>query len=102
MKKITYKEWQYIGQYNHAAKWLRPLCSYSLRQERDGGIVRNQKIGWLVYLIIFIPAHLAQLLWCLWDGGLKEFEFASRNLGSDYLSEDSESWKKAKEIWERV
>jgi hypothetical protein len=26
-KRISMNEWTYIGKYNPAAKWLRPLCS---------------------------------------------------------------------------
>lgn len=29
-KKITQKDWTYIGKYNRAAKWCRPICSYYL------------------------------------------------------------------------
>jgi hypothetical protein len=37
----------------------------------------------------------------MWDGGLKEFEFAERYLGGDYLGwEGDPTWEKAKEIWE--
>ena len=50
----------------------------------------------------FNPAHLLMALCCVWDGGLKEFEFADRYLGGDYLGWAGDpAWEKAKEIWER-
>lgn len=104
-KRITRKEWEYIGKYNPAAKWLRPLCSYSL-VEVENGFRRDCKISWPMYLILFIPVHLLQALFCMWDGGLKEFEIMMRHLGHDYLSKfqydaDNNPYNKAKEIWEK-
>lgn len=98
-KKITYKEWDDIGKYNYAAKWLRPLCSYTLVKEHDGRFKREQRIGWFVYLLIFIPVHILQAFVCMWDGGLKEFEFAPRYLGGDWFTQGSECFNRAEKIW---
>ena len=42
-KKITYQDWEFIGKYNYAAKWLRPFCSYSLVKEGER-FKREQRI----------------------------------------------------------
>ena len=97
--KISYKEWTEIGRYNYAKKWLRPLCSYTLTKESDGRFKREQRISVLVYLLIFIPVHILQALWCLWDGGLREFEINERYLGGDWITEDSEPYNRAEKIW---
>jgi hypothetical protein len=103
-KHITRKAWEYIGKYNPAAKWLRPFCSYTLEEIEDG-YRRVCKISWPVYLVILIPAHILQALYCMWDGGLKEFEVAGRHLGYDDIHEtwgsNEGAYPKAKEIWER-
>lgn len=98
-KRISYKEWTEIGQYNYAAKWLRPFCSYYLTKESAVCFRREQRIGWFVYLLIFIPVHLLQLLWCLWDGGLVDFEINKPYLGSDPLFHNSEPYIRAKKVW---
>lgn len=104
-KNITLKDWTYIGQYNPARKWLRPLCSYSLEQLEDGGFRRIIKIGLIPYLLMFIPLHLLQALCCMWDGGLKEFEIEPRLLGYDDFHEtwggNRGAFPRAKEIWEK-
>ena len=100
-KRITRKEWEYIGKYNPAAKWLRPLCSYSLEKSFNGCFCRECKISWPVYLVIFIPVHILQLLYCLWDGGLKEFEIESRSLGYKVFHSYDSAYTQAKEIWEK-
>ena len=101
-KKISMKDWDYIGKYNPAAKWLRPYCSYTLEEIEDG-FRRTCQIGLIAYILMFVPAHLLMALYCMWDGGLKEFEIASRHLGYDIISEigiNSAAYPRAKEIWE--
>lgn len=103
-KRISRKEWEYIGKYNPAAKWLRPLCSYTLVKESDNEFIRVCRISWPVYLLIFIPVHLIQFFYCMWDGGLKEFEIEGRHLGYDNIKEhgtNEGAYPKAKEIWEK-
>lgn len=104
-KRITREEWEYIGKYNPAAKWLRPLCSYSLT-EIENGFRRDCKIGWPMYLILFIPVHLLQALLCMWDGGLKEFEICSRHFEYNIIPKiqydtNNNPYNRAKEIWEK-
>lgn len=98
-KKISLKEWTYIGRYNHAAKWCRRLCSYWLVKEDEKTFKRIQKINIFNYILIFIPVHVLQLLVCLWDGGLKEFIIFSRDFGEDILTRGSESFSRAEAIW---
>ena len=104
-KRITQADWEYIGKYNPARKWLRPIASYSLEKIEDG-FRRNCDIPWLVYLIIFVPIHLLQALWCMWDGGLREFSIESRHVHHDDIHEtwgnNKGAYPKVKEIWERA
>lgn len=103
-KRISRKEWEYIGKYNPAAKWLRPLCSYTLVKESDNEFIRVCRISWPVYLLIFIPVHLIQFFYCMWEDGLKHFEFEGRHLGYDDIKEhgiNEGAYPKAKEIWEK-
>ena len=62
-KRISRADWEYIGKYNPTAKWLRPLASYTLIEVEDG-FRRECRIPWIVYLVIFIPVHVLQALWC--------------------------------------
>ena len=98
-KRLSLKEWTYIGRYNHAAKWCRPLCSYCLIKENDKTFKRVQTISLITYILIFIPVHLLQALVCLWDGGLKEFIIFERKLGYDILSKGSEAFSRAEAVW---
>jgi hypothetical protein len=101
MKRITLKEWTYIGKYNPAAKWLRPFCVYTL-SKKGNCFTRECKMSILLYLILFIPVHILQAFYCMWDGGLKEFSIEDRYLGYDnFLPFNEESYNHALEIWEK-
>lgn len=110
-KKISLNDWTYIRDYIPAAKWIQHFCSYSLTEigayspEGNPDYRRDCKIGWPVYLLLFVPVHLLQLLVCLWDGGLKEFRIEGRHLGHDYITkygDNCERYQMAKEIWEKA
>lgn len=98
-KKITLKEWTYIGKCNYAAKWCRWLCSYTLISKDDKVYIREQKINLFAYILIFIPIHILQALVCMWDGGLKEFLILSRMLGRDVLHKSTSAFGRAEEVW---
>jgi hypothetical protein len=97
--KITLDEWTELGQYNYAAKWVRRFCRYDLIKESDFTFKREQRIGLVAYLIMFIPAHIIQAFWCMWDGGLREFEFAERYLGGDWITAGELAFERAEKIW---
>jgi hypothetical protein len=99
-KRITLKDWTYIGKCNHAAKWCRPICSYRL-VKKDIDFIREQKMGWPWYIIVFIPVHILQAFACIWDGGLKEFTILGRDIGYDVLTRGSPAYTRAEEIWNK-
>ena len=103
-KRITLNDWNYIGNYNPAKGWIRPLCTYTLVKTEEG-FRREVKVNLFIYLLLIIPLHFLKILYCLWDGGLKEFEIESRRLGFDRIEENGKNYKaypRAKEIWEKA
>ena len=84
-KRISLDQWTMLGKYNHARPCFRKLCNYSLTKESDTKYRRDQYISLPLYLILFLPLSIIQAVWCMWDGGLKEFELPPRYLGGDYL-----------------
>ncbi len=98
-KKISLKEWTYIGKYNPAAKWCRPFCSYTLIRRGEKTFIREQKINLLVYIIIFIPIHILQAFACMWEGGLAEFTILKRDISKDFLTIGQGSYARALRIW---
>lgn len=98
--KITRQEWDAIGIYNHAAKWLRPFCEYRLVKE-ENHYRREQLIGIVPYILMCIPVHILQALVCMWDGGLKEFYWQDRYLGYDDILKWQENYETADKIYNK-
>ena len=98
-KKISLKDWTYIGKSNYAVRWCRPLCSYTLVKQDDTTFIRYQSLGLFVYLILFLPIHIIELFTCLWDGGLREFSIISRAIGNDHIYKHHSAFARAEQIW---
>ena len=67
-------------------------------KESECGFYASLEVQLWFYILMFIPLHLAQIIWCLWDGGLKTFEISNRFIICEYLSYGSPSWKAANKI----
>ena len=84
-KKISLDEWNMLSPYNRAQPWARRFCTYKLENINEVHYRREQSIGLPIYLLCFIPLSIIQAVYCLWDGGLKEFEWPICYLGGDDL-----------------
>ena len=60
---------------------------------------RVQTVSLWLYLLILIPVHIVDLCLCLWDGGLKEFQFQPRPTRFDIIHPDTKSWERANKIY---
>lgn len=84
--------------HRHSAGASNPLVNCYLKEAEGGGYYFIAEVKLWAYILIFIPIHLAQLVLCIWDGGLKTFEISGRMVLPDYLSWGSISWKVANNI----
>ena len=84
-KKISLEEWTALGAYNHARPVWRKLCTYKLEKISEEHYRREQFVSLPIYFLLFIPVSIIQAVYCLWDGGLKEFEQPIYYLGGDDL-----------------
>lgn len=85
-KKISLDQWYEIGKYHPVKEVFRPLCVHEI-ERNETGYTRTCKVRWPFYIAMFIPIHLINLVICLWDGGLKEFEIQPRICGVDYIQD---------------
>ena len=74
-KKISLDEQTMLGAYNHAQPWARRLCTYKLEKINEDHYRREQFINLPIYFLLFIPVSIIQAMQCMWDGGLKKFEW---------------------------
>lgn len=102
-KKITMEQYYEISKYNPVAKKLRPICEYYLNYDEDSwDYVIEIRLPFRYWLPMLVPGFFIQLGYCLWDGGLKEFDFGdlSRYLHSSVINKfENEAFKKCEEIF---
>lgn len=94
MEKISYKDFAMLAGYTKPHYFMRLTCNFYMQ---DGIMVHlwaKMKLVW--YILLFIPCHIAELFYVLWDGGLREFEIESRWVTTYYVDKNSKrytNWK---------
>ena len=86
MKKISYKDAAFIFNYQRKHPVEKYLCTWTAALDNNvsGRMKLNYK--WWVYLILFIPISLVTFIYCLYDGGIRDFEFPKRLCDFYYLT----------------
>lgn len=100
--KISRKECIYIM--NRPQK---RICNYELQKTSDITYRITPRVKLPIYILLFIPVHLLQAFYCMWDGGLKEFSIEPRQGCSEtffkpcpYSPKDGR-WERADEIYQK-
>lgn len=106
MKKISYNDAAYILRYkdNH---WFEKYCCnwYIKLNNPNEGYIRCEQKLWF-YIVSFIPLNVIGFLFCLWDGGIKNYyiqpkvihTFVSCGLTND---DETTQFGRLKEVWAR-
>lgn len=98
VRKISYDNWADIRRYKefHRDEAIG-YKFYLYHFEND--VYQARAIGkWWVYILLFIPAHILNFFYCLWDGGLRDFSIERRpRLSSTIYPKD-----KAHEVCEEI
>ena len=106
MKKISYNDAAYILNYKYKHFFEKYCCYWFIKMNNgnEGYIECNVKP--FTYGLLFLPLCLFYFFYCLWDGGIKEFE-APAFLIHHYtfcglMNEDNKTtFGRLKEIWAR-
>ena len=84
MKKISYKDFAYLMNYKRRHPFIKYCCNCYL-EERDASVLLTAKVKWPVYILLFVPVHIIIFFYCLWDGGIKEYDMWERTMTSFHL-----------------
>lgn len=104
--KIKYEDAAYIRRYKKNHLMERLVCTWYIQKINEVSGRMELYAKWWFYLLTFIPLHIFKLFACMWDGGLKEFEFESRKTTYStiigFTNDDSNTeFGRFKEIWEK-
>ena len=93
MMKITYEENAILLGYKKNHWFERIACNHYIKDDLDNVMVIT-KVKWPVYIALFIPACLFEIIMLIWDGGLKEFSIAPRTIHTNMVWKISNGYKK--------
>lgn len=82
MKKISYNDVAYICRYKEKHFFEKYFCNHYIwmNNSNEGMMKCNMKI-WF-YILIFIPIHIIDFVYLLWNGGIKHFEITPINIST--------------------
>ena len=98
-KRLTRAERKGFKRYD--ANATNPMMNLYLRPCECGGYYLTTEVKLLTYIFTFVPIHLTQLVFCVWDGGLKTFEISRRTVTAKYLPCGSAHSKIADDIFSK-
>ena len=85
MKKISYEDAAFIFNYQRKHPVEKYLCTWTAALDNNVSGWMKLYYKWWVYLILFIPISLTIFIYCLYDGGIRDFEFPKRLCDFQYL-----------------
>ncbi len=88
----------------------RVMCKNVLIKGTEGGgcLIFQSRVRALWFYLMFLPIALCQFVYCLWDGGIKEFQFMTGNdriveFRREYYSSSEDSiYQRMLKVWERA
>lgn len=80
MKRITFREANYIMRRTKPHRLERMFCYWTIQKENNNSGWIRCYMKWWAYILFFIPAHALVFICRLWDGGLKEFRIEPRQI----------------------
>lgn len=86
MKKISYNDIAYICRFKENHFFRKHFCNnYIWMNNPNEGMMKCDMKIWF-YILIFIPIHIINFVFLLWDGGIRHFEIMSRNVRTDNVT----------------
>lgn len=106
MVKIKYSDAAYIYRYRKEHFMEKHFGVWYIEKRNETHGTMALYVKWWFYLLTFIPAHILKLLYCAWDGGLKEFSIERRLVSCDNIiglsHDDVETqFGRFKKVWEK-
>ena len=80
--KINYEQAKYISAFKQPHWFQAHCCDWEIWLENQNSGYISCSVKWWVHLLLFVPAIIANLFLCIWDGGIKSFTSTtlSRNI----------------------
>ena len=98
--KIPYEYWMRIRNYKKDhIKEMFFMYFYMEKINNSTYRVYAKERLW-IFLLIFPIELLVTVIWCIWDGGLREFELPTRYQTSSYIYFDCDAFDVCEVLWD--
>ena len=93
--KITHNQASYIMHYTEPHRFQHYFCNYTIKPLEDGYFI-SCDIKWIVFILLYIPMLIVELINCLIFEGIINYIMPTRNVTSycsskyDYATESIE------------
>lgn len=88
-RKIKYKDWALLRGYTKEHKDEKRFYNFYIYHYDNRCFKIWGRMKLWVYLLLFIPAHVIQFFYLLWDGGICKFGIEDRPVKYSYFYPDS-------------
>ena len=84
--KISRKQAEEFGLMTVKKFFGLEVANYYVNKKNEAEIEYKMVLKLPFYLLLFIPAHALSFLFCMWDGGIKEFRFCDNEITSERIN----------------
>ena len=84
-KKISYKDAAFIFNYKKNHPVEKYCCTWTAMLDNNVSGWMKLYYKWWFYIILFLPISLVTFVYCLYDGGIRDFELPKRFCDLQYL-----------------
>lgn len=71
--KISYKDFAYLMNYKLRHPFVKYCCNCYVT-EKNANVFLSARVKLPIYILLFIPVHVAEFFLVIFDGGLKNYE----------------------------
>lgn len=96
--KLTRKQYDSLCGSKAYSRFIKPFLVHTLTRTKDTYVLRTD-LCLPLYILITVPLHIIKFFICLWDGGLREFNFEGPYIGRFAIFPGDRIWKQVDEIW---
>lgn len=85
--RITHSQAAYILNWKKPHRFAKYCGVWSVEPVEDGhyGYYISCKIKWWIYLLLIVPVSIIEIVWSMWDGGLKYYRPSGREVCKDTI-----------------
>ena len=100
--KFSYRQFAEICNYKKDHKSERLTRNFWLSKKSDVIFYIEEEVRLSIFILLFIPDIIITFFYCVWDGGLREFELPSRHIKGSTIYSGCKGFDICQKIWDKT